>query len=248
MASESQSKSTEAAPPSSDNVKMLPVLIIPGFMSSGLEIKQSTIKRGWENKRLWLSLESIGISSLYFGKATERTVYSRDDLDDEVDKEEVKQYECKSAWLQHMMLDGDRESDPPGIKVRNISGLEGVDYLTPGAFTNTVSYVFGPVIKALEEKGYNSGRKPNLMASPYDWRLAPSDAEKRDEYYKRTLGYIEELFNNNDSTKVVLLCHSLGSRVGHYLLNYALDTKGQDWIDKYVHTYMVSRAESFSCV
>jgi len=32
----------------------LPVLIIPGFMSSGLEVKQSSIKPKWENERLWV--------------------------------------------------------------------------------------------------------------------------------------------------------------------------------------------------
>jgi hypothetical protein len=31
-----------------------PVLIIPGFMSSGLEVKQSSIKPKWENERLWV--------------------------------------------------------------------------------------------------------------------------------------------------------------------------------------------------
>jgi len=32
----------------------LPVLIIPGFMSSGLEVEQSSIKPKWENERLWV--------------------------------------------------------------------------------------------------------------------------------------------------------------------------------------------------
>jgi len=32
----------------------LPVLIIPGFMSSGLEVQQSSIKPKWENERLWV--------------------------------------------------------------------------------------------------------------------------------------------------------------------------------------------------
>jgi hypothetical protein len=140
-----------------------------------------------------------------------------------------------------MMLGSDKESDSPGIKVRAIPGLEGVDYLTPGAITSHISYVFGPVIKILEENGYNSeDGKINLMAASYDWRLAPSTMEKRDKYFTQTINMIEELYNNNDSTPVVLLCHSLGSKVGHYLLNFALDTKGQNWIDKYVHTYMVS--------
>jgi len=26
--------------------------------------------------------------------------------------------------------------------------------------------------------------------------------------------------------------------MGHYFLNFCLDQKGQEWIDKYIHTYM----------
>jgi hypothetical protein len=225
------------------NAKLLPILIVPGFMSSGLEIKESSINRGWEEKRLWLNLSSIGISAMYFGKAQKRMVYYKQDLDDDDDDdEEIRQANCKSDWLKHMLPGSDKESDAPGIKVRAIPGLEGVDYLTPGAFTSHISYVFGPVIKMLEEKGYNSeDGKTNLMAAPYDWRLAPSALEKRDKYFTETMSCIEELYNNNDSTQVVLICHSLGCKVAHYLLNFALDTRGQSWIDKYVHTYMVSR-------
>lgn len=220
-----------------DNTKLLPILIIPGFMSSGLEIKESS-NRGWEGKRLWLNLSSIGISAMYFGKAQKRTIYSDLDDSDEHD-EEARQANVKSKWLKHILLDSDQESDPPGIKVRAIPGLEGVDYVTPGPITSHLSYVFGPVINSLKEKGYNSeGGKTNLMAAPYDWRLAPSTMEERDQYFTNTMNTIETLYNNNGSTPVVLLCHSLGTKVGHYLLNFALDKKGQNWIDEYIHTYM----------
>jgi hypothetical protein len=26
--------------------------------------------------------------------------------------------------------------------------------------------------------------------------------------------------------------------MGHYFLNFAKQTKGQEWLDKYIHTYM----------
>jgi hypothetical protein len=48
----------------------LPVLIIPGFMSSGLEIKKSKI---WpEGKRIWLNLGSLGLSAMYFGTSQKK--------------------------------------------------------------------------------------------------------------------------------------------------------------------------------
>ena len=199
-----------------------------------MEIKESKLKPAWEGKRVWLNLSSIGISAMYFGSAQKRN-----DDDDHDDDQEKSQPKYKMSWLNHMMLDvNDHESDPPGVKVRSISNLEGVDYLTPGAITSHLSYVFGPVINALQNKGYNSNGKINLAASTYDWRLAPSAMERRDKYFTRTLGYIEELYNSNDSTPVVILSHSLGCKVAHYFLNFALDKKGQSWIDKYVHTYM----------
>ena len=231
------------------NTKMLPILIIPGFMSTGLEIEESKINPSWEGKRLWLNLSSIGISAMYFGNAQRKQRYTRmhsDNVDDDGNEEDgddddVQQHNYKSAWLRHMMLDmKDFESDPNGIKVRAISGLDGVDYLTPGAVTSHISYVFGPVIKALEKKGYNSNGNINLMASTYDWRLSPLAMEKRDKYFTTTIGYIEELYNGNAQTPVVILGHSLGCKVAHYFLNFALDKKGQEWIDKHVHTYMVS--------
>ena len=161
----------EAPSPLADNGKLLPILIIPGLMSSGLEIKESKINRGWEGKRIWLNLSSVGISAMYFGKAQKTIEDPSQDLDDEEEKDQ--QAKCKSSWLTHMLLNGDKESDAPGIKVRAVPGLEGVDYMAPGAFTSTLSYVFGPVIKILEERGYNSvDGKINLMAAPYDWRGA----------------------------------------------------------------------------
>jgi hypothetical protein len=38
-----------------------PVLIIPGFMSSGLEVEQSQVKPDWNQERIWISLQKLGI-------------------------------------------------------------------------------------------------------------------------------------------------------------------------------------------
>ena len=45
----------------------------------------------------------------------------------------------------------------------------GVDYLSEGALTESMSYVFGPVLKLLRSTGYEDG--VNLDAAPYDWRI-----------------------------------------------------------------------------
>ncbi len=222
-----------------DNTTLLPILIIPGFMSSGLEVKESNLVESWVGKRLWISLAAIGISQMYFGKAQKREAYSDPDDEDFEDDDEAQQYSLKSKWMKHILLGQDHISDPPGVKVRAIPGFDGVSYITPGTFTNSVSYVFGPVIDKLKEIGYNAGGKTNLMAAPNDWRMAPCTLEERDQYFTKTIGMIEELYNNNGSP-VILLCHSLGCKAAHYLLNFVLEKKGQEWIDKHVHTYLVS--------
>lgn len=117
--------------------------------------------------------------------------------------------------------------------MRAMSGLAGVDYLTPNnPLTQLVSYVFGPVIKALVRVGYEDGL--NLDAAPYDWRLTPAELERRDGYFTRTMAQVERLYESNGRTPVVLVCHSLGTRVGHYLCDFA----GREWCDRHVHTYM----------
>lgn len=232
---EADQEETKPSSSSTSNKKRLPVLIIPGFMSSGLVVQSSNVRPDWVGERIWINLTSLGIQSFHFGKSVEE----REDGDStsQSDSDEVKRnVTYKSDWLQHMVLSNDLKTEANDVEVRNIEGLAGVDYLTPGTLTNHVSYVFGPVIDALREAGYVEGK--DLQAAPYDWRLPPTQLEQRDEYFTRTMQLVKKLYVNNDKTPVVLLCHSLGCKTGHYFLNFLLRNKGRTWIDKYIHTYM----------
>eukprot|EP00529_Nitzschia_sp_RCC80_P014051 CAMPEP_0113478794 /NCGR_PEP_ID=MMETSP0014_2-20120614/20950_1 /TAXON_ID=2857 /ORGANISM="Nitzschia sp." /LENGTH=746 /DNA_ID=CAMNT_0000372017 /DNA_START=517 /DNA_END=2757 /DNA_ORIENTATION=- /assembly_acc=CAM_ASM_000159 len=205
-------------------------------MSSGLEVQESTLKPNWVGKRIWINLSSLGFSSMYWGSAQSK----KQQHQTKSEKEQEAQINYKSAWIKHMTLNvKDMTAEPAGVKIRPISGLEGVNYLSPGALTNHVSYVFGPVIDALQEAGYNSNPdKLNLAASPYDWRVAPQELERRDQYFTKTMRMVETLYKDNDNTPVVLIGHSMGCKTAHYFLNFALSAKGQEWLDTYVHTYM----------
>lgn len=275
----------------------LPVLIVPGFMSSGLKIVHSKLEPSWEDKRLWLNLVSLGMGDFFTGSTAEKmrrlaARESKEDDDDDDDQyddnddgggdmvndtehnsprnnrrasalraretsaaffrsnrklsaEDAKQMEQEAAdqhlavhrskWLSHMGLLDDMKSEHPDVQVRAMEGLAGVDYLTPGTLTNHLSYVFGPVITALKKVGYEEG--VNLDAVPYDWRLPPSELEKRDQYFTKTMRKIEEMYETNGGMPVVLVCHSLGTKTGHYLLDFA-HAKDKKWCNKYVHTYM----------
>ncbi|KAL7545588.1 hypothetical protein ACHAWF_008940 [Thalassiosira exigua] len=274
----------------SGNDRRLPVLIIPGFMSSGLEIRKSP-QKFWEGKRLWLNISAAGFNSLHVGGALRKNEETRslrkikpverrrsvrdalapqaamggedepaapiDPASDEMHQVYIKQMECKSKWLWHMRLKSDMIREREGVEVRPIPGTAGVDYLAPGALTESMSYVFGPVLKLLKGKGYKDG--VDLDAAPYDWRIPrnaalsafcsmfyatakPSELERRDRYFTNTMEKIERLYKNSNQTAVVLLCHSMGCKTGHYLLNFVLHkmgkVDGQAWIDRYVHTYV----------
>ena len=260
-------KSTSS--PKQQRVPHLPVLIIPGFMSSGLEIHESEYNTKWEGQRLWLNLKALGLSrfihkvnkkdsyeaSLARARArfADESLYEDEDDDDDIEKQQQQQSDeegglsadewvennkevaTRNRWIQHISLMSDLKSDPPGIKVRPMTGLKGVDYLLPGALTNFVSYVFGPVIKVLNKVGY--ANEVNLDASPYDWRLPPSELEERDGYFTKTMQKVETLYNDNGRRPVVLVCHSLGCLVGEYFLRFA-HAKDSSWCETYIHTYM----------
>jgi hypothetical protein len=151
----------------------------------------------------------------------------------------------KSMWLKHMLLAPDAESDPKGIEVRNVHGLEGVDYLERGAITTATTWVFGKVIDYLLKRGYD---RRNLKAVPYDWRVPPQILEKRDKYFSKVVQLIEQTVQQNSGKPVVLMAHSMGNKMAHYFLNWVvinakrftpplMGGNGMKWIDRYVHAF-----------
>jgi hypothetical protein len=218
-------------------------------MSSGLVCESSTIRKDYEGDRVWLNLTSLGFQSLHTGgallaneeKRQRALLESKEPSDIEgysehLQEEFEQQKRCKSAWLEHMALDEDMCNERPGVRLRALPGLSGVDYLTDSALTKLSSYVFGPCIRALLAMGYQE--EVELDAAPYDWRLPPSMTEERDGYLTATMRRIERMYKENNQCPVVLLCHSMGCKMGHYLLNFARKHRGQIWIDQHIHTYM----------
>lgn len=165
---------------SNKQVKRLPVLIFPGFMSSALEVKESPLN-GWIGKRVWLNISSVGFSGIYFGSALKANEDKRErgeEYDEELHQEYEEERECKSTWLRHFKLMDDLQSDPEGIEARPMKGLEAVNFLDPNGIIKHVSWVFQHVTTALMDVGYVEGH--DLEAAPYDWRIPPCMLESRD--------------------------------------------------------------------
>jgi hypothetical protein len=121
--------------------KLTPVLIIPGFMSSVLEVQSSTLQPSWKNQRLWLNITTLGFNSITRGGKLQRNEEIRstkllnaeetgkeEALDPSVEQmhaEYLKQVECKNKWVQHMKLGDDMISEREGVVVRAIQGTAG---------------------------------------------------------------------------------------------------------------------------
>eukprot|EP00956_Cyclotella_meneghiniana_P032549 scaffold90081_cov79-Cyclotella_meneghiniana.AAC.1 len=234
----------------SNKKKLQPVLIIPGFMSSVLTVQSSSLQPSWKDQRIWLNITTLGFNHLKRGGKLQRNedIRSRrqmlndsnNDRDASIDStlehmhsEYLRQVECKNKWVQHMKLRDDSIGERKGVVVRALEG-------TAGALTESMSYVFGPVLKLLRSYGYEDG--VNLDAAPYDWRIPPSTLESRDQYFTRTIKKIEVMYRDNDQTPVVILSHSMGCRASHYLFNFVLHTKGKDegmkWLSKHIDCWV----------
>ena len=142
-------------------------------------------------------------------------------------------------FVRHMLLADDGKSDPPGIRVRPMDGLEAVSSLSPEMkITTGLTTIFGEIIKNLTELGYD---KHNLDAAPYDWRLPIQYLEERDCYFSKLKNQIKLMYTANKNKRVVLMCHSNGNRVAHYFTHW-MESKKKGWCKKYIHGFIALAA------
>ncbi|XP_072978471.1 phospholipid:diacylglycerol acyltransferase 1 [Typha angustifolia] len=148
-----------------------PVVFVPGIVTGGLEL--------WEGHQCADGLFRKRLWGGTFGE-----VYKR-----------------PSCWVEHMSLDNETGMDPPGVRVRPVTGLVAADYFAPGYF------VWAVLIANLARIGYEE--KTMYMAS-YDWRISFQNTEVRDQTLSRIKSNIELLVSTNGGNKVVVIPHSMG--------------------------------------
>ncbi|CAK9310603.1 unnamed protein product [Citrullus colocynthis] len=148
-----------------------PVVFVPGIVTGGLEL--------WEGHEC---AEGLFRKRLWGGTFGE--VYKR-----------------PSCWVEHMSLDNETGLDPPGIRVRPVSGLVAADYFAPGYF------VWAVLIANLARIGYEE--KTMYMAA-YDWRISYQNTEVRDQTLSRIKSNIELMVATNGGKKAVIIPHSMG--------------------------------------
>ncbi|KAL2455448.1 Phospholipid:diacylglycerol acyltransferase 1 [Forsythia ovata] len=148
-----------------------PVVFVPGIVTGGLEL--------WEGHSCAEGLFRKRLWGGTFGEVYKRPL----------------------CWVEHMSLDNETGLDPPGIKIRPVSGLVAADYFAPGYF------VWAVLIANLARIGYE---EKNMYMAAYDWRISFQNTEVRDQTLSRIKSNIELMVATSGGKKVVVVPHSMG--------------------------------------
>ncbi|KAG8657093.1 phospholipid:diacylglycerol acyltransferase 1 isoform X1 [Manihot esculenta] len=182
-----------------------PVVFVPGIVTGGLEL--------WEGHQCADGLFRKRLWGGTFGEVYKRPL----------------------CWVEHMSLDNETGLDPPGIRVRPVSGLVAADYFAPGYF------VWAVLIANLARIGYEE--KTMYMAA-YDWRISFQNTEVRDQTLSRIKSNIELMVATNGGRKVVVIPHSMGVLYFLHFMKWVEAPApmggggGTDWCAKHIKAVM----------
>ncbi|XP_022754812.1 phospholipid:diacylglycerol acyltransferase 1-like isoform X1 [Durio zibethinus] len=182
-----------------------PVVFVPGIVTGGLEL--------WEGHQCADGLFRKRLWGGSFGELYKRPL----------------------CWAEHMSLDNETGLDPPGIRVRPVSGLVAADYFAAGYF------VWAVLIANLAQIGYEE--KTMYMAA-YDWRLSFQNTEVRDQTLSRIKSNIELMVATNGGKKVVVIPHSMGVLYFLHFMKWVEAPApmggggGSDWCAKHIKAVM----------
>lgn len=133
------------------------------------------------------------------------------------------------CWIDNIRLIYDNKtrttSNPPGVDIRvpGFGNSETVEWLDP-SHAATGLY-FNIVAATLSAMGYN--RNTSIRGAPYDFRKAPNENQ---DYFVKLKKLIEDTYEENNNTSIMLIAHSMGGPMSLYFLNQ----QSQAWKDKYI--------------
>ena len=136
------------------------------------------------------------------------------------------------CWAENIQLaydvDADAVADAPGVTVRVVEGLAGLDLAGGGGAT--ASNVYADLIDGLVDVGYE--RDVTVIGFPYDFRRAPVPGDAT-AMMARLVATIENATAAHGAP-VTLVSHSLGCLNALYLLN----TQPAAWRDAHIHAWV----------
>ena len=136
------------------------------------------------------------------------------------------------CWAENIQLaydvDADAVADAPGVTVRVVEGLAGLDLA--GGVGASASNVYADLIDGLVDVGYE--RDVTVIGFPYDFRRAPVPGDAT-AMMARLVATIENATAAHGAP-VTLVSHSLGCLNALYLLN----TQPAAWRDAHIHAWV----------
>ncbi|KAF7287599.1 hypothetical protein GWI33_005954 [Rhynchophorus ferrugineus] len=133
------------------------------------------------------------------------------------------------CWIDNMRLIYNnvtrKTQNPEGVDIRvpGFGESETVEWLDPshaatGSYFNTIADTFNTL-------GYL--RNISIRGAPYDFRKAPNENQ---DYFIALKKLIEDTYDKNNNTSVMLVAHSMGGPMSVLFLNQ----QSQSWKDKYI--------------
>ncbi|KAH0791836.1 Lecithin:cholesterol acyltransferase family protein [Histomonas meleagridis] len=138
-------------------------------------------------------------------------------------------YNCLFQMLQlYWDNDNNKIISKPGlnISVHDFGGEESVRYVVSDFYGINLIETFASIIDFFKDNGYTI--KKDILAAPYDWRMAPAGL---DDFWPKLINLIETTYENNDHQKITMFGFSCG---GHSLQQFLSEHVKPDWIHRYI--------------
>lgn len=128
-----------------------------------------------------------------------------------------------------------RYQNQTGVEIRayQFGKLTGIAALDPSL--PAVSGTYEALISGLKGAGYSEGN--DIFGAPYDFRLA-ADGLEQVGFFGALTSLIESAVSKNDGQPAVIVAHSMGCLVSTYFLT----RKDEDWLKKYVASFIAMSA------
>ncbi|KAL5022187.1 hypothetical protein ScPMuIL_001342 [Solemya velum] len=122
-----------------------------------------------------------------------------------------------------------KTSNQPGVETAfpGFGDTQTIEWLDPTHIFPTT--YFSPIVEAMLTWGYQ--RNVSVRGAPFDFRKSPNEMS---EFYKDLQALVEETYEINNNTRVVMMGHSMGNPVLLYFFNYI----PQAWKDKYIQAFI----------
>eukprot|EP00760_Papus_ankaliazontas_P039270 PhM_4_TR9518/c2_g3_i1/m.98175/K00679/E2.3.1.158; phospholipid:diacylglycerol acyltransferase len=197
-----------------------PVVIIPGFLSTALEVWEASTECAKD-----------------FQRRTSTSLFRTRLLSPQMLLLLVTDPMC---YMQFVTLDsGFPVIDPFDQKVKVRSSMFGA--LSSADFVQQPYWVWAKVIRNLADMGGYD--ETTMFLAAFDWRLNSTILEARDQYFSRLLHQIELMTHlhpsqHDGSNKAVIMAHSYGSILAVKFFEFAERVRGLHWVNKHIDSFV----------